>query len=91
MDIVTSTDFAQNSKAHRGRQFVTPQDAESVLVVVGSSWICAAVTLVLFGKLNLILLLAVVGFITGVVVLSSGLSLLTVIALQKLSVRFKQG
>jgi hypothetical protein len=91
MDIGTSTDFAQSSKVHQGRQIVTPQDAESVLVVVGSSWIFAAVALVVLGKLNLILLLAVVGFITGVVVLSSGLSVLIGITLQKLSLRFKQG
>lgn len=93
MDIGTSTDFAQSSKVHQGRQIVTPQDAESVLVVVGSSWICAAVALFVYGKLNLILLLllAVVGFITGVVVLSSGLSVLIGITLQKLSLRFKQG
>jgi uncharacterized membrane protein YjjP (DUF1212 family) len=91
MDIGTSTNLAPNDKDRRGRQIVTPQDVESVLVVVGSSWICAAVALVLYGKLNLILLLIVIGFIAGLVVLSSGLSVLTVIALQKLSVRVKQG
>jgi hypothetical protein len=91
MDIGTSTNLAPNNKDRRGKQIVTPQDAESVLVVVGSSWIFAAVALVVYGKLNLILLLAVVGFITGLVMLSSGVSLITVIVLQKLSVRFKQG
>jgi hypothetical protein len=91
MDIGTSTDFAQTNKDCRGRQIVTPQDVESVLVVVGSSWIFAAAALVVFGKLNLILLLAVVGFVTVLVVLSSGLSVLIGIALQKLSVRVKQG
>jgi hypothetical protein len=91
MDIGTLTDFAQTNKDRRGRQIVTPQDVESVLVVVGSSWICAAVALFVYGKLNLILLLAVIGFITGLVMLSSGLSVLIGIALQKLSVRFKQG
>ena len=91
MDIGTSTNLAPNTKDRRGKRIVTPQDAESVLVVVGSSWICAAVALVVYGKLNLILLLAVIGFITGLVMLGSGLSLLTVIVLQKLSVRFKQG
>jgi hypothetical protein len=91
MDIGTSTNLAPNDKDRRGRQIVTPQDVESVLVVVGSSWICAAVSLVVYEKLNLILLLVVVGFVTGLVVLSSGLSVLTVIALQKLSLRFMQG
>jgi hypothetical protein len=91
MDIGTPTDLAQNSRVYRGKRIVTPQDVESVLMVVGSSWICAAIALVLLGKLNLILLLAVVGFVTVLVVLSSGLSVLTVIALQKLSVWVKQG
>jgi hypothetical protein len=91
MDIGTSPNLAPNDKDRWGRQIVTPQDVESVLVVVGSSWIFAAVALVLYGKLNLILLLTVIGFVTGLVMLSSGLSVLTVIVLQKLSVRFKQG
>jgi hypothetical protein len=91
MDIGTSTNLAPTRKDHRGRQIVTSQDVESVLVVVGSSWIVAAVVLVVLGKLNLILLLTVIGFIAGLVVLSSGLSVLIGIALQKLSVRVKQG
>jgi hypothetical protein len=91
MDIGTSPNLAPNGKDRRGRQIVTPQDVESVLVVVGSSWIFAAVTLVLYGKLNLILLLAVIGVVTGLVMLSSDLSVLVGIVLQKLSVRFKQG
>jgi hypothetical protein len=54
------------------------------------SWIFAAGALALNGKFNLILLLVSVGFVTVLVVLSSGLSLLTAIALQKLLSWFRQ-
>ncbi len=91
MDIGTSTNLAPNSKDRRGKRIETPQDVESVLVVVGSSWIFAAVVLVGYGKLNLILLLTVIGFVTVLVMLSSGLSVLIGIALQKLSLRVRQG
>jgi hypothetical protein len=57
------------------------QDAENVLLVVVISWVSAAGALAFFGKFNLILLLVTAGFVTVLVVLSSGLSLLTAAAL----------
>jgi hypothetical protein len=81
-----ATDAAQNRD--RGwRTVVTPDDAENVLLVLVTSWIVSAVALVYLGKFNLILLLIAVGFVTVLVVLSSGLSLLTAIVLQKVALR----
>jgi hypothetical protein len=90
MDVRNSTDLSQDRNDRAQRQILTPQDAENVLVVVVISWIFAAGALALNGKFNLILLLVSVGFVTVLVVLSSGLSLLTAIALQKLLSWFRQ-
>jgi hypothetical protein len=90
MDVRNSTDLSQDRNDRAQRQILTPQDAENVLVVVVISWIFAAGALVLNGKFNLTLLLISVGFVTVLVVLSSGLSLLTAIALQKLLSWFRQ-
>jgi hypothetical protein len=90
MDVSNSTDLSQDRNDRAQRQILTPQDAENVLVVVVISWIFAAGALVLNGKFNLTLLLISVGFVTVLVVLSSGLSLLTAIALQKLLSWFRQ-
>jgi hypothetical protein len=90
MDVSNSTDLSQDRNDRAQRQILTPQDAENVLVVVVISWIFAAGALALNGKFNLILLLVSVGFVTVLVVLSSGLSLLTAIALQKLLSWFRQ-
>jgi hypothetical protein len=95
MDIGNTPDLAQtlhpvhDSRDRGWRQILTPQDAENVFAVVVISWIFAAVALVCIGKFNLILLLVAVGFVTVLVVLSSVLSLLTTIALQKLLSWFK--
>jgi hypothetical protein len=90
MDVSNSTDLSQDRNDRAQRQILTPQDAENVLVVVVISWIFAAGALVLNGKFNLTLLLISVGFVTVLVVLSSGLFLLTAIALQKLLSWFRQ-
>jgi hypothetical protein len=90
MDVSNSTDLSQDRNDRAQRQILTPQDAENVLVVVLISWIFAAGALVLNGKFNLTLLLISVGFVTVLVVLSSGLFLLTAIALQKLLSWFRQ-
>ena len=90
MDVSNSTDLSRDRNDRAQRQILTPQDAENVLVVVVISWIFAAGALALNGKFNLILLLVSVGFVTVLVVLSSGLSLLTAIALQKLLSWFRQ-
>ncbi len=90
MDVSNSTDLSRDRNDRAQRQILTPQDAENVLVVVVISWIFAAGALALNGKFNLILLLISVGFVTVLVVLSSGLSLLTAIALQKLLSWFRQ-
>lgn len=89
MKVGNSTDYTQNSQDHGWRQILGPQDAENVLAVIVISWISAAGALVFYGKFNPTLLLVTAGFVTVLVVLSSGLSLLTAAAFRKLTSRFK--
>ncbi|KLK92649.1 hypothetical protein AA309_13250 [Microvirga vignae] len=85
MKVGSSADHTQNSKDRGWRQILGPQDAENVLLVIMISWVSAAGALVFFGKFDLILLLVTAGFVAVLVVLSSGLSLLTAAALRKLT------
>jgi hypothetical protein len=66
------------------------EDAENLLVVIVTSWIFAAAALVFYGKFNLILLLIAGGFVTGLVVLTSALSLFSAVTVRKLASRPKQ-
>lgn len=92
MDVGNSTNHVQNAADRGWRQVLGAQDAESVFMVLVTGWVTAAGALVFYyGKFNLILLLIAVGLITGVVVLSSGLALVSAIAVRMLSSRFKQG
>jgi hypothetical protein len=66
------------------------EDAENLLVVIVTSWVFAAAALVFYGKFNLLLLVIAGGFVTGLVILSSALSLLSAVTLQKLISRPKR-
>jgi hypothetical protein len=85
-----STSHARNRRDPERGPVVAAQDAENLLVVIVTSWIFAAGALVFYGKFNLLLLLIAGGFVTGLVVLSSALSLLSAVTVRKLASRSKQ-
>jgi hypothetical protein len=85
-----STNYARNRRDPERGHVVAAQDAENLLVVIVTSWIFAAAALVFYGKFNLLLLLIAGGFVTGLVVLSSALSLLSAVTVRKLASRSKQ-
>ncbi len=71
------------SKTHGWKELLTPSDVENVLLVLATSWVFAAATLVCLDKFNLILFTTVVGFVTLLVVSNCALALLAAITLQK--------
>jgi hypothetical protein len=85
-----STNRARNRRDPERRPVVAAQDAENLLMVIVTSWIFAAAALVFYGKFNLLLLLIAGGFVTGLVVLSTALSLLSAVTVRKLASRSKQ-
>ncbi len=64
---------------------LTPQDAGNLLVVIITSWITAIGTLVALGRFHVGLMLTVLGFVTVLIVLSTGVSLLIAAMVQKVS------
>jgi hypothetical protein len=52
------------------------QEVDRVLVVTFSGWVAAAITLVYFGKFDLVRFMLSVGFITSLIMVCSGLAVL---------------
>ena len=72
-----------DNDGHEWKLFLTPREIEKLAVVVLTSWVFAAITLVCNGRFNPIRFLVCVGFITVLLVLTSGLCVLIAMALQK--------
>ncbi|WP_457092859.1 hypothetical protein [Microvirga sp. P5_D2] len=62
---------------------LTPQDAGNLLIVIITSWITAIGTLIALGRFHVGLMLTVLGFVTVLIVLSTGVSLLIAAMVQK--------
>ncbi|WP_445503563.1 hypothetical protein [Microvirga sp. G4-2] len=66
----------QNNIDHGCAQKPLTQEMIRVLVVAFSAWVAAAITLVYFGKFDLVRLMLSVGFITSLLMVCSGMAVL---------------
>jgi hypothetical protein len=85
MNSGTSGHLVRHHEQRGWGAILTSQDAGNLLVVIITSWITAIGTLIALGRFRVGLMLTVLGFVTVLIVLSAGVSLLIAAMVQKMS------